>query len=275
MPYNAERMVTSFKEKMGNKYYPLQIADVGVTSEGTARVLVAVGSSSFLEASKADRFEALSSLFKGHCTPIPYSWRVLEGAGVPTIVGYVSSPVKTRTIKDTSGMQELSKNLYLDPEDESLWNVCSEGGNMYLSHDVEDLSETLEASSVDHAPRLSQVAVMAAVDSQDTAGSEYVAYVSPTTQKVRYGFVVASGNEFVEIVPHVDVTDDSGHTDPVEAVPPDLLFHRMSIPSNDIPLPVRIPQGKEHQIVYYKRVYGYDPAFLKQFEDQIRSDAVV
>ena len=157
----------------------------------------------------------------------------------------------------------MSSNILMDNKDKSLWEVREGAGGKYLArHGQEDLSELIE-SAVNRrtdVPNLRQIAMASA------AKGEYVAFVSPSGD-MDYGFATGVRSDAVRVV---------STTTQLQTVVP--KSHITA--SFNVPIPKKLHQhalqaaSKGEQKDYWSKLYGYDPAYMKEVQDQVDEGTV-
>jgi hypothetical protein len=120
------------------------------------------------------------------------SFRVVPDTGdALRVVGFVGANRQSKPFEEKSSYKEIAKNVLMDVEDESVWEVSTVGGKKFMClQGEEDISETLEVARVRDvsAPPISRFTSVANT-------GEYASWVDVENKDVRYGYVVASGDE--------------------------------------------------------------------------------
>jgi hypothetical protein len=175
--------------------------------------------------------------------------------------------------------------MFMDKEDESLWELKEGAGGKYLArHGHDDLSTLIEKARV--SPRGS-VPRMAAIVNSSVSQNDMVAFVSATrwTAEVDYGFCVGQNNDgTLRIL--------SSMTKDVVAVDPQVVVASYEIDKADLPrIPkdkVRVSAGNDPLAAeqplsgkplgweeYYKLAYCYAPEYVDKVIEQIRQMSAV
>lgn len=214
----------------------------------------------------------ITALFNGQASPIEGSFRPLAKDGSRlTLVGFVTSnrEVKQLTKDVKAHMTIISKNVLMD-EENSLWDVNrTPSGDLYISRqEGEDLSEIM-ASLV--TPRLG-IPTFQSIASYVNTESEYVAFAT-VDGNIRHGFISESSEEELKVL-----CRDSGE---VESINPGQVIESITnldsgdIIKNAIESAYEDTNGMDvdKMVEYYKKVYQYDPEYMKKVEDQIRNRA--
>ena len=221
------------------------------------------------------------------------SFRPVVGAKIPAVVGFVAA---NRTSMDyetasTKGFREVAKNIFMSPEDESLWSLNIVGATKTLVRNLPDDLDQVMASArlrAYNVPKLAQLEIASLAPSM-----EYAAFVDGNTQKVRYGFVLAVADE---VNPNGDESFNVEGDDEEEGQDPDEMV-AVQCAAGDIAR-ISIRQivesayvGKEFaeiakeegwdlpsnvsQTEYYRKLYSYAPDYTKMIQEQIEGHAVV
>jgi hypothetical protein len=255
---------------------------------------------------------AVGAALNNGAAPIEGSFRTLSSYGNPAMVGFVTVNRETRPFEEasTKGMVALASNMLMDAKDDSLWEVRSDGsGNkMLCRQEADSLHGLMETARVrvPRAPKLDNV--MAGVDR-----GNFVAFVDPQTETLRYGYVLATDLEItpapaggldldpqdrqnaVEVLPfdeavmsQPDNTSDEATGDgnriaerllednaPV-TVPASLIVESANFNGDDKVAEVATPTNginKQSLLDYYKRLYSYSPDYYAQVTKIINNHA--
>ncbi len=230
---------------------------------------------------KDECVEAITSSLNNRASVIRDSFRFLDNK---TMVGFVHASREVRVYDNEvkAKFKAIASNMFMDKEDESLWEMREGAGGKYLArHGHDDLSSLLEVSRSSprgSTPRLS------AVTSSSVDVTNMVAYVAAGrwSADVDYGFCIGQNNDGTYRVIGQDME--------VAAVNPEMVVasyevDKSSLPkipksavraSND-PLAGNYPlSGKELSWEeYYKLAYAYAPEYADKVIEQIRQMSAV
>ena len=216
----------------------------------------------------ASRYRAVAKALDNRAVPVEGSFRMIEGESnfrkeKPYMVGFVAPNrvVEAFTKERTKDFTVLSKNVLMDPEDEKIWTVQSENGKNFLCRtEDEDLTELL-ASVKQRSITAPKLANFMEVEAQD---KDFIAYVDPIQSKVRYGYVIDDDK--------VLASDTKG----LETINKQLIVEAVTEDADSLPkfedLSVTAATKSELR-EYYKRVYKYNPDYLKKLIAEIDSHA--
>lgn len=247
----------------------LALCDYTKVSDTLAKVVL-TASKPIERAARKDITYALNHSLPG-TTPIVASFREVVGALTPSIVGFVAVVPNVRMQDDPSfsRMRNVTASLMLDPEDSTMWDIktTQEGATMLVQRGKEDLSSLLQTASVRNvsAPRIKALAGY-------SSRGEYVAYACAKTNTLRYGFVLASNGEDVEVVGEDGESDVIKESEVVEAAILDKEEFNEVLASTGIKV-VANP-SKADLLSYYEQVYAYAPAYLEDIKRMINTHAL-
>lgn len=262
------------------------VSDFVQVSPTLARVVVSFNT---LECSRDTRYNAVTAALKNSATPVEGSFREVASFGNPAMVGYVALNREVKPYEEVSAkkMVALASNMLMDTSDDSLWDVRSDaaGNKMLCRQTTSDMKDLLVTARVrQKSPKLDQI--RSAVDSGD-----FVSFVDPKTETLRYGYVVATN---VELTPApttgirvdedgVDIVELPGADPELESeelrgdepeqavvshiVPVSLVIEAARLGESDKRAEVAAPvnsQSTEAMKAYYKELYAYDPAYYAE-----------
>lgn len=168
-------------------------------------------------------FSAICAAFGNRARPVENSFREIHGQDYPTFIGYVKTNVHTRSIEQSSTMRVMAANLYMDPEDESLWEVKASGGSKHLvKSGTEDITALMEVAGV-KTGSTTQVDLIG----QNFAAEnrKFCTYLDPDTRAVRHGYILSAenvaGEPFVELYPYEAESRPSDRAFPDRSYTPD------------------------------------------------------
>jgi hypothetical protein len=209
----------------------------------------------------------IAGLFKGYGSPVLSSFRKLDRIGTKNaVIGFVKSVVEVRSLAEanTEGtkMRAIASNLLMDETDKSLWEIKTGSTGQYIARQGnDDFSGIvgLATARVKGVPMLSQVAIAA------TETQEFAAYVCPVSEEVNHGYVVASTNGSVSILPF-------GETESVQVAEANLV-EVVNLDGEDQNVLGRMSQtaagDKSAMIEYYKKAYSHSEDYIQKIIDQI------
>jgi hypothetical protein len=161
----------------------------------------------------------------------------------------------------TAKYRVMSSNILMDTSDKSLWDV-QEGatGKILTRHGQEDLTALVQAATQRRAelPGLRHLAIAKA------ARSEVVAFVDAEGD-VDHGFALATNDETVKVLSfnrRIPLTVDYDSVISISPVQIPAALHKVVAGS-------LTPQEKKDEKAYYQRLYGYDPAYVREIAKQI------
>lgn len=171
-----------------------------VLGSGVAKVVATIsgnfGSNSSREAMAKICRKAIHASVPGvFC--INNSWRVVPDTGDSLrVVGFVGANRQSKPYEVKASYKEIAKNILMDTEDESVWEVSTVGGRKFMClQGEEDIAETLEVARVRDvaAPNVNRLMSTAYT-------GEYASWVDVENKDVRYGYVVSSTPEVSVVV---------------------------------------------------------------------------
>lgn len=222
-----------------------------------------------------DATDRLIACLNGAASPIRSSFRWLEKHR--SAIGFVSLTSAVRAFDEktvTAKYHQVKANLFMDPSDESIWEVKPGSGGQYLAKRGNDnLAELIEAARVSprgSMPRMSAVMAAAARPQQ------FVSFVEPDGQVVDYGFCLKADADTYHVLSNTT-------QQPVE-IPRDGII---SVHTLDIPAAIRSTIEKsgggvkagfsdsQAVIEYYKRAYAYAPEYVESIIRQIEQQSAM
>lgn len=226
----------------------------------------------------AEAQERLVAVLKNRARPIAASFRWLEEGRAA--IGYVTTTTPVREFNDrvVANYQQITANMFMDPADESLWEVKSGVGGSYLTRKGDDnLAELLEASRI--SPRGSTPR-MSSVLEASVRPHQFVAFVQGDSTLVDYGFCLSQGEKGGYTVL------SSTSKNPVE-VAADMLVgvYTVEMPAtirsavearaSADKTAVKAASDSAKMIDYYRRAYSYAPQYIEQIIRQIEQMAAL
>ena len=260
------------------------------------------------ETTRDSLIQAVAAATDNKAAPIEGSFRSLSSYGNPAMVGFVSVNRETRPYEEAAAkkMTALASNMLMDAVDDSLWEVRSDGsGNkMLCRQDGDSLQGLMETARIrmPRAPKLDNV--LAGVDT-----GNFVAFVDPATENLRFGYVLATGLEIapvptggidldpmdrqnaVEVLP-LDFGPDNTSDEVIGegnriaqrliednapvTIPASLIVESANLNGDDKVAEVAAPgnfTNKQSLLDYYKRLYTYSPEYYSQLTKIINNHA--
>lgn len=249
---------------------PASITEYNLVSDKVARVIVNCS-----KARPDQLISRLHDLLGGKATPIRASFRWLVRD--ESMIGYVATNQETRVVNPeqlTASFRLVanSSNIYLNKEDDSIWELRNGAGGTYLSKTSgDDLGELIESVRASRAGAPRMASIMAAT----VQPHEVVAFVHAsenTAPDMEYGFCVGKqGDDFLVVT--------ANHEDPVR-VAASVVVGCYSVDQKALGAKVnaatkagiRAGFDKKPVVEYYKKAYSYDKNYLalviKQIEEQ-------
>lgn len=233
---------------------------------------------------KTSLVEAFSKQLKGTASVVRDSFRFLDNK---TVVGFLHASREVVPVDDTvkAKFRLVAANMFMDKEDESLWEMKEGAAGKYLARqghdDLSALLESARTSPRGSTPRLSAVA-NAAVEP-----NEMVAFVNATkwSAEVDYGFCTQTNDdgsfrvlsyltkEVLDV--HPDYLVASYEIDRADL--PKIAKSRISAANGVDPLASEQPLSNKalNWEEYYKLAYCYAPEYVDKVIDQIRKMSAV
>jgi hypothetical protein len=211
---------------------------------------------------------SIGRVFKGMASPVAESFRkVTEGV----IAGFVKVSREVReydeatvTAAVASGkMKVMAANLLMDKTDESLWEV-KEGatGKYTVRQGNDDLSQLVHLATKTRigTPTFAHLASVPAEQ------KEFAAFVSKDSEEVEHGYVVASADGVMSVLP-------VGADEPVN-IEVSQLVEVLNMDGDDtkalgVEMAAGVAGDKAAVVEYYKKAYGYAPDYLQKIMDMI------
>jgi hypothetical protein len=242
--------------------FTLSVNDYEMVSPTLARVMISYTGETprMHEETRA----GIAKLFDGHATPVAESFRKVC-AGV--ITGFVKASREVREFDPesvTAGkMKEMAANLLMDKSDETLWEKRSGASGDYLIRQgEEDLSQLVHLAMHRQAGQ----PTFAALASMPAESKEFAAFVSPESEEVEHGYVVASADNKMTVIPF-------GAEEAVEVQTANLV-EVIHMDGEDMralgtEMAAEVASDKSAMIEYYRKAYGYAPDYVQKIIDMI------
>lgn len=242
-------------EELANKIntFSLRLQDYEMVTPSLARVILAyTGAPPVKEEIRAN----ITRLLNGMAAPVEGSFRILGHPEQKVVLGFVYSASDVRDY-DEQNMKVMASNLLMDKADESLWEVRSGNTGKYLvKQGDEDLSELVHLAMV----RQTSMPVLAQVAMASTIKREFATFVDAKSQEVMHGFVVEVNGPKLTVA----VYEDEGK--PVEIEEAQIV--EVSNLDDEVrptysKMAPEVAASKTALVEYYKKAYGYDPAYVQ------------
>lgn len=274
------------------------ITDYQMVTESLARVIVAFNT---LEGSSREELsQAIAKAMDNDGSVVEGSFRLIKSMGMPAMHGFVkantvSKPYDEQVVASATNMQALASNMFIDRDDDSLWTVKSgsNGAKMLTRQANDDLSKIMATARthLHNQPRLMEISSFM----QDVGNREFVAFVDPSCNELRHGYVLAAEGDMVQIVPTDRAMDKNmgdnqrdGNSvaermekeDEPVSVQTAMIVESAYLAEADaerfenaeIAAPVDSKSNAAMK-AYYKELYAYDPAYYAMIEKQINEHA--
>jgi hypothetical protein len=246
--------------------FTLNVNDYDMVTPTLARVMLTYTGN--IPRSQEEIRASVAQLFKGHASPVADSFRkVTEG----TVAGFIKTSREVREFDSgmvTAGkMKEMAANLLMDKTDESLWEKKSGAAGDYLVRQGND-----DLSGLVHLATNKQLGqpTFAHLASMPAETKEFAAYVSTDTEEVEHGYVVASADGKMTVIP-------VGAEDAVE-VQTAQLVEVINLDGEDAKaaggvMAAEVAADKGAMIEYYRKMFSYAPDYLQKIIDIIGQHA--
>lgn len=226
--------------------------------------------------------EALNRVLGDRASAIPGSFRKLPVGGSDRITsaGYVQANQIIEPLTDArkSRMVEVAKNILMDSNDRSAWDVVESNGDRFIRRQASDDITSILAHVTTPRPGEVRASTLGFAAPEARA---YVCYVDSGTKSIGFGYVVASENNNLFVLPR-----DGNNLLSVNRSFVVSMAH--NVDTKDGYLAKQLNQAeadakrnkataslpdKEKLLEYYRRLYSYAPDYLSQVEDTINKQA--
>ncbi len=263
-------------------YTPVTITEYEEINPRVARVILTTASTD-----KAAIAASLMTTLKSAAAPIPDSFRWLEYGH--SMIGYVTASSDVRVLdKETNlvqaGYKLVAANIFMDDEDSQVWELKSGAAGKYLVRQGHDnLAELIEANR--RSPRGSTPR-MHSVVSASAEPNEVIAFVNShgsMTPEVDYGMCVRNTERGYEvIVAGVQEPLEVLHSEVISAHTVDTAELKTAIAAayqnaGERPQKVKAAtdDGKMSLEEYYRKLFSYNPAYVKLMMKVIKEQAAM
>lgn len=241
----------------------VSITDFEIKSPTLARVIISYTGKFNKEGIRA----ALLTQLDNRAAPVEDSFREVRAN---VAVGFLRANKEVRVVDDKELRASYrvmgSSNIMMSEVDNSLWEVKKGNGGTYLArHGHEDLSELVSAT----VQRRTDVTRLAQLSTASVAPAEFVSYVNAAGD-MDHGFAVQANTSKVKIVSYtreVPVIVDLDMVTAMARVPVPKSFAQKMLKAGIS------REDKSQAIEYWKQLYSYDPAYLKDVINQVNEDA--
>lgn len=246
--------------------FTLNVNDYQMVTPTLARVMLT--HTGTVPTSQEEIRAEVARMFGGQASPVAESFRKVTDK---VVAGFVKTAREVREFDSgmvTAGkMKEMAANLLMDKNDESLWEKKSGAAGDYLVRQGND-----DLSGLVHLATNRQMGqpTFAHLASMPAESKEFAAYVSTDTEEVEHGYVVASADGKMTIVP-------VGAEDGVE-VQVAQLVEVINLDGEDAKaaggvMAAEVAADKGAMIEYYRKMFSYAPDYLQKIIDIINQHA--
>ena len=256
--------------------FPIQ-TDALSNQAVTMYAKVVHGNANFNDVKAADILASLSAACNNQFTAAKNSVKILDTGRVNAVVRAVMVPAIDVLPLETAqaNMQSLSKNMFLDGED-NMWTLReSESGNVVVRALTIDNPEELVAmmsscSSVgNNDPFTHNIINKYEQELANVQGGDFISFYSSESSSVVAGFVVAE----VEDNGHTKLLALSSNSQTPEMIERSAVITYISGDEiqypEDVKVSVSASADSNRLIQYYKQVLGYNPEYFKNIEAMI------
>lgn len=205
----------------------------------------------------------VGKMFGDKARPVDKSFRMDTSGMRPVVAGFITGVEQTRDASETAKMQEIaSGNVFLDKEDNSIWNLNE--GNLVraFSEDLAELASVVPVRKIVNGKR--ETAAPTVPDYVGPDNTQMVAYVNSETASLVVGFRVGEDHVFSETAGLQEIGED-------QVVETRMLKGTDLVPSLVEAASIEDPNSMAD---YYQNLYGYDPAFFDQISTDIKNRAI-
>lgn len=244
----------------------LTITDYRMVDASLAEVVIATTG----KIRKDDMVVALTEKLGHKATPILGSFRwLVDGVAA---VGYVTNITPVRVLDGDSVLANykmLASNMYMDPSDDSLWELKEGASGRYLARRTqEELPEVLSGAK---APQRTGIPSLSRVVRASVKTDEFVSFVG-ASGVVDHGVCIGSAKDKED---HAVVLSVS--TRKLHAVPKERIISAVKIDANKLRTP-KVTAGMPDAnavIEYYRQAYQYDQDYINRIIQQVEEMAAM
>lgn len=247
--------------------FTMNVNDYEMVSPTLARVIITTTGNTPVQ--QEEIRASVARLFNGLASPVAESFRkVTDGV----MAGFVKTNREVREYDEaavTAGkMKVMSSNLLMDNDDASLWEI-KEGstGRYTVRQGNEDLSQLVHLAC---RKQMNQP-TMAHLASMPAETKEFAAFVAPSSEEVEHGYVIASGEGKMTVMPF-------GADEAIE-ISTAQLVEVCNLDGEDVsafgsPMAAECAASKEAMIEYYRKAYVYAPDYVQKIIEIINQHSV-
>lgn len=243
----------------------ISMNDYRIVSDTLAEVVVSCTG----DMNKDERAIALSKLFNEDLSPVQGSFTWLSD-GVAT--GFVSLAPAVQVVEGDSQLasyKQLASNMYMDEQDDSLWEMREGAGGKYLVRQSKDELPAILAST--KAPRRAGIPSLSSVVRAAAKENELVSFIHGDA--LDHG--VCIGKSKTNGYPVVLSTNNPRQ--PV-AVDPRLIVSTSTIDMSRFEDVLRVTAALPDPstvIDYWNRVFNHDPEYMAKLIENVEQQAAV
>jgi len=257
----TQRAATKLQKRQDNSGMVMTVESCDIVANDIVRVVGAFNR----QPSSEECVASFEDVFDGKLSHIKDSFRVNKTYPKVVVSGYLkySDERPMSVLQKSECMKEISANVYMDSDDNSIWEI--RGGKLVRNFD-EDLTKLVTNVNCSPMTKGQPLEALASVkEFEGVDNTQYMAYVNPVTAEVSYGARVDDNHVY---------SAESG----ISEVSQQLIVDCKELGGQDKVVSVAedIPAGSGAQALvdYYSQVYKYDPDYFVQLEDIIRKNAV-
>lgn len=230
------------------------------------------GNTDFSKVNKAEVVASLSAACDNQFKPAPNSVVVLDSGRVAATVRAIMVPaVDVLPVESASSMTSVSKNMFMDGQD-NMWTLReSESGNVIVRalqiDDPEELVDMMSSCSSASNSTQTDPMIKAAInkyegDLNTVQGGDFISFFSSESATIVGGIVVAEVEDN-GVTQLLCISSTSGNTEMVDrgAVVSYVSGDEVEYPE-DVKVSVSASTDANRLIQYYKKVLGYNPAYF-------------
>lgn len=268
----------------------IEIQHYAPAGAGLARFVARVVHTAASRANPALVAQAFRNKFNGQLQAVAGSVKVVDRGPISDIMTGIASVVREVVAigspDDMKGFKAVASNMFLDEEDR-MWtlNKTESGSLMVRTTGIDDDQALVGmlhavASSAPSASAARELQAVASDVLRSVEAGKYVTYVNANNE-VAHGFVVVCSAEEGDTTALVLAPG----AEDVEQIDTHAVIEVADVPDDTLPeltddenLQISIASARgavnlEMMVSYYKRVFGHNPEFFKQFEANLRKHA--
>jgi hypothetical protein len=210
----------------------------------------------------------VARMFQGLASPVAESFRKVQNG---VVAGYIKTSREVRefdpSVVTAGKMKEMAANLLMDKTDESLWEKKSGASGDYLVRQGND-----DLSGLVHLATNKQIGqpTFAHLASMPAEQKEFAAFVSTESEEVEHGYVVASADNKMTVVPF--------GADAAVEIQTAQLVEVINLDGEDAKalgtvMAPEVAADKGAMVEYYRKAYSYAPDYIQKIIDIINQHA--